>query len=241
MGGAYRVAGTAGVMFESKRGDINANVTIPMQLLIVDDHRVVREGVAAMLMQGFGGTTHVHHAPNLATALRIVAEHDDIQLVLLDLFLPGDGGPNAGFAGIEAFGRAAPQLPIVILSSSEDPRDVRRALASGALGYIPKSANPDTLTAALDLVLKGEVYVPPFILDDAGSPRLRYPGVAAGLTERQCEVLALIVRGHSNKQIARTIRISEKTVKAHVTAIFKTFGVINRTQAAGMARALGLG
>lgn len=212
-----------------------------MHLLIVDDHRVVREGVAAMLMQGFGNATRIHHAPNLVEALRIVAEHPEIEIVLLDLFLPGDGGPSAGFAGIEVLGRAAPHLPVVILSSSEEPRDVRRALAAGALGYIPKSADPETLTAALDLVLKGEIYVPPLILDDESVSRPRHPGVVAGLTERQIEVLGLIVRGHSNKQIARTMRISEKTVKAHVTAIFKTFGVINRTQAAGMARSLGLG
>lgn len=211
-----------------------------MQLLIVDDHRVVREGVAAMLTQEFGGTIHVHHAPDLAEALRIVGEHTEIELVLLDLFLPSDGGPGAGFAGIEAFDRAAPQLPVVILSSSEDPRDVRRALASGALGYIPKSAEPETLTAALDLVLKGEIYVPPFILDIEPSWNSCHPGIVAGLTGRQTEVLVLIVRGHSNKQIARTMRISEKTVKTHVTAIFKAFGVINRTQAAGMARSLGL-
>ncbi|MBC9032440.1 response regulator transcription factor [Sphingomonas sp. JC676] len=211
-----------------------------MHLLIVDDHRVVREGVAAMLMQGFGGATRVHHAPDLAEALRIVAEEPEIEVVLLDLFLPGDGGPNAGFAGIEALARAAPHLPVVILSSSEEPRDVRRALASGALGYIPKSAGPETLTAALDLVLKGEVYVPPLILEDETAPRSRNPAIVAGLTDRQVEVLAMIVRGHSNKQIARTMRISEKTVKAHVTAIFKSFGVINRTQAAAMARSLGL-
>jgi DNA-binding NarL/FixJ family response regulator len=211
-----------------------------MHLLIVDDHRVVREGVAAMLMQGFGGATRVHHAPDLAEALRVVAAEPEIEVVLLDLFLPGDGGPNAGFAGIEALARAAPHLPVVILSSSEEPRDVRRALASGALGYIPKSAGPETLTAALDLVLKGEVYVPPLILEDDAAPRPRNPAIVAGLTDRQVEVLALIVRGHSNKQIARTMRISEKTVKAHVTAIFKSFGVINRTQAAAMARSLGL-
>jgi DNA-binding NarL/FixJ family response regulator len=89
-------------------------------------------------------------------------------------------------------------------------------------------------------VLKGEVYVPPLILEDEAAPRPRNPAIVAGLTDRQVEVLALIVRGHSNKQIARTMRISEKTVKAHVTAIFKSFGVINRTQAAAMARSLGL-
>lgn len=211
-----------------------------MHVLIVDDHRVVREGVAAMLMQGFGGTTRVHHAPTLGEALRLVVEHADIEMVLLDLYLPGDGGPNAGFAGIDAFARVAPHVPVVILSSSEDPRDVRRALASGALGYIPKSAGPETLTAALGLVRKGEVYVPPLILDADSSLRDDHRGIAAGLTDRQIEVLALITRGHSNKQIARAMGISEKTVKTHVTAILKALGVINRTQAVAMARSIGL-
>lgn len=210
-----------------------------MHLLIVDDHRVVREGVAAMAAQGFGEATRVDHAASLAEALEIVASHPGLDIVLLDLFLPGEGGAAAGFAGIEALGRAAPHLPVVILSSSEEPRDVRRALAAGALGYIPKSAGPDTLTAALDLVMKGEVYVPPLVLDDVAAPQPSQGG-ASGLTERQIEVLKLIVRGHSNKQIARAMRISEKTVKAHSTAIFKVLGVINRTQAAGIARTLGL-
>ena len=211
-----------------------------MHLLIVDDHRVVREGVAAMVIQGLGQATHVHHAADLTEALQTVADRPEIEMVLLDLFLPSDGGHSAGFAGIEALGRAAPHIPVVILSSSEEPRDVRRALAAGALGYIPKSAGPETLTAALDLVLKGEVYVPPLMLDANGAPRTRNPAIGAGLTDRQVEVLAMIVRGDSNKQIARTMRISEKTVKTHVTAIFKALGVINRTQAASMARSLQL-
>lgn len=213
-----------------------------MQLLIVDDHGVVREGIAALLTQAFGSGTRIFHASSLSEALGVAAANPDIDIALLDLFLPDEGGMQAGFSGIAAFGLTYPQLPIVILSSSEDPRDVRRALACGALGYVPKSASPDTLKAALELVLKGEIYVPLLMLGDpTGIPVAGPQGASAvRLTGRQIEVLSLIVVGHSNKEIARTLNVSDKTVKAHVTGIFKAFGVTNRTQAAGLARTLGM-
>ncbi len=132
---------------------------------------------------------------------------------------------------------------MIVLSSSEDADDVRRALAAGALGYVPKSAPPRTLLSALQLVLAGDVYVPPLLL---GTPPLSARGVSAAadgqarLTERQVDVLRLVCRGASNKEIARELALSDKTVKAHVTAIFRALGVVNRTQAATAAQASGL-
>ena len=130
-----------------------------------------------------------------------------------------------------------------MLSSSEKPSDVRRALAAGALGYVPKSANSDTLMAALHLVLAGEVYVPPLLLDEPPRPiagaRVR-SDPARGLTERQFDALRLLARGLTNKEIALELELSEKTVKIHVGAIFKALGVVNRAQAAEAARREGL-
>lgn len=211
-----------------------------MQILIVDDHSVVREGVAALMLQAFGASTKILQAASLGPALETAAENPGLDVVPLDLFMADEGGSRAGFAGIEAFGRVRPELPVVILSSSEDPRDVRGALAADALGYVPKSASPETLKAALGLVLKGELYVPPLVL--GGHPitvlAAHRGGPGAQLTARQGQVLDLIVEGRSNKEIARLLRVSDKTVKAHVTGIFKALGVSNRTQAARLAQTL---
>jgi two-component system, NarL family, nitrate/nitrite response regulator NarL len=133
---------------------------------------------------------------------------------------------------------------LIVLSSSEDPNDVRLALKSGACGYVPKSASPQNILSALRLVLAGEIYVPPLMLDfdpttaDVSSRAALELGER--LTERQTEVLRQLCRGLSNKEISRALDLSEKTTKSHVTAIFKALGVVNRTQAASAARRAGI-
>ena len=206
-----------------------------MKLLIVDDHAILREGLAAMLRQA-GPDTEVVQAGDGAEGLRIAEARLDLDAVFLDLEMPGSGGMSA----IPEFGKRRPDLPVIVLSSSEDPRDVRRALALGALGYIPKSSPPRVLLSALQLVLSGNIYVPPLMLGPAAAaPRSGGADPAsagASLTERQLDVLRLLGKGLSNKEIGRDLGLSEKTVKAHVTAIFKTLNVVNRTQAASAAR-----
>lgn len=206
-----------------------------MKLLIVDDHAILREGLAAMLRQ-VGPDTVVLQAGDAAEGLRIAEAEADLDAVFLDLEMPVSGGMSA----IPEFGRRRPEVPVIVLSSSEDPRDVRHALALGALGYVPKSYPPRTLLSALQLVLSGNIYVPPLMLDAAATAaRPSGSGTAAGpraLTERQIEVLRQIGKGLSNKEIGRELGLSEKTVKAHVTAIFKALNVVNRTQAASAAR-----
>lgn len=206
-----------------------------MKLLIVDDHAILREGLAAMLRQA-GPDTEVLQASEGAEGLRIAEQHADLDAVFLDLQMPGLGGMSA----VPEFGRRRPELPVIVLSSSEDPRDVRRALALGALGYVPKSAPPQTLLSALALVLTGNIYVPPLMLEPAGPVRRSAASEAGGreglLTERQVEVLRQLSAGLSNKEIARELGLSDKTVKAHVTSIFKALDVVNRTQAACAAR-----
>jgi len=207
-----------------------------MKILIVDDHSVVREGLAALLCQSREDIA-VLQAPDGAAALTLVEDNRDLDAVLLDLAMAGLGGMPT----LLEFGRRFPDLPVIILSSSEDPQDVRQAFASGALGYIPKSATPKTLLSALQLVLQGNVYVPPFVLEEqafAPSRTLAASGAASPkLTERQIDVLKLLSAGLSNKEIANELGLSEKTVKVHVTGIFKALNVINRMQAASAARA----
>jgi two-component system nitrate/nitrite response regulator NarL len=218
------------------RGKYPASDNRAMKLLIVDDHPVLREGLAALLRQA-GPDTAVLLAGDGGEGLSIAEAHLDLDAVILDLAMPG----VVGMSAILEFGKRRPQLPVIVLSSSEDPRDVRRALASGALGYIPKSASPQTLLAALQFVLSGNVYVPTLLLDEtgavpAGTAGDGRPAAGARLTERQIDVLKLLCDGHSNKEIGRMLGLSDKTVKAHVTAIFKTLNVVNRMQAAAAAR-----
>jgi two-component system nitrate/nitrite response regulator NarL len=207
-----------------------------MQFLIVDDHPVLREGVAAVLRQTAGGA-EVLHAEDGVSALAAIARRPDIDVVFLDLMLPGSGG----LAVLEELGARHPGLPIIMLSSSEEPTDVRRALARGALGYVPKSASSSTLLAALQLVLAGEIYVPPFVVQET-SGREAEPQVAvcAVLTDRQIEVLKLMAGAQTNKQIAYQLTVSEKTVKAHVTAIFRALRVASRAEAVRTAKAAAL-
>src|SRR6202012_2771822 len=135
-------------------------------------------------------------AEGVSQGLGAADAHRDLDIVILDLMMPG----SDGFAALHEFGRRQPQLPVVVVSSSEDPRDVRRALAAGALGYIPKSAPPRTLLAAVQFVLDGNVYVPALLaqnpasaLDEAADHSARKPAVS--LTGRQIDVLRLLREG----------------------------------------------
>ena len=198
------------------------------KLLVIDDHPIVREGLAAVLRSA---GMAVLQAPGAEEALALVAAHPDIVAATLDLAMPG----LSGLAAVDALLAATPALAVIVISAREGEDDVRRALARGVRGYIPKSSRPQTLLAAVSLVLSGEVYVPPLLLgqDEAPSPS---PGSPARLTPRQVEVLDAVCAGQSNKQIAIGLGLSDKTVKAHVSAIFRSLGVVNRTQAAAAAK-----
>lgn len=207
-----------------------------MKLLIVDDHPVLREGLAALLRQA-ADQTDVRQAADATAGLALAQQNPDLDAVFLDLNMPGSGGMPA----IKEFGRLRPDLPVIVLSSSEDPHDIREALALGALGYIPKSAPPRTILSALQLVLSGSVYIPPVLLNalapGPGAERgPEGPAALSSLTDRQLDVLKQLCRGLSNKEISRAMDLSEKTVKAHITAIFRTLHVANRLQAVAVAR-----
>jgi len=211
-----------------------------MKLLIVDDHPFLRDGLAALLMQ-IGPDTTVLQARDASEGIALVDSHLDLDVIILDLAMPG----MAGLQALSEFGRKRPDLPVIVLSSSEDPRDVRRALASGALGYVPKSASQHVLLSAIRLVLNGDLYVPPLILHEKFNTTMRMTTNAEGessrlLTARQIEILKLLSEGKPNKTIATALALSEKTVKAHITAIFKALNVVNRTQAAAAGREQGI-
>ncbi|RXV65433.1 DNA-binding response regulator [Burkholderia stabilis] len=212
-----------------------------MKILIVDDHAILRDGVEMLLRQEDSNTVVVQ-AGNADDAVRMLDQHTDLDAIVLDLKLHGMNGLEA----LAVFARMRPGLPVIVLSSSEDLSAVRNAFAQGAMGYVPKSAGPRTLLSAIRIALNGERYVPPLLLDEHAAPPpegATSPPPAlrdSTLTQRQIEVLRYLAEGVPNKVIADKLGLSEKTVKAHITAIFKALNVINRTQAAAAGRKAGL-
>lgn len=206
-----------------------------MKLLVIDSDATTLDGLAA----AFGQDVCVLEARDLGEALALVAEHDDLGAVVLAV-----GAAGSALESMDAFRQARASLPVVILSGAETPRAARDALARGAAGFVPRSASPRTLLSAVRLVLDGDLYVPPLVLDEglagAGERGDAAPFRAPTLTERQIEVLRRLGDGLSNKAIARDLGVSEKTIKAHVTAILKTLNVVNRAQAATAGRDAGL-
>jgi DNA-binding NarL/FixJ family response regulator len=187
-----------------------------MNVLIVDDHPMMLEYLSGAVARAFEGTV-VRTAGDLDAALT-AARDQAPQLVLLDLALPGCDGLEA----LLRFRKHFPSVRVVIVSALEDPPLIRRALKVGAAGYIPKTTNPKVVVTALQLVATGASYVPPQAIADALASPL------AVLTERQREVLACLVRGHTAGRIARELDISLATAKHHVHAIYAAFGVSSR-------------
>jgi DNA-binding NarL/FixJ family response regulator len=199
-----------------------------MKILVADDHPLFRAGIRHVLLQ-LDVVVDIAEADDHSAVMLHLERHNDIALLLMDLAMPG----MEGLTALETLTRRYPALPIVVLSASEERTDMQSSLDSGALGFIPKSSTPAVMLHALRLVLAGGVYVPPALVQGSVA------GVTADLankrdelTPRQSAVLARVVEGKSNKAIASELGLTEATVKAHVTAVFKTLRVANRMQAA---------
>lgn len=215
-----------------------------MKILVIDDHVLIREALRRVLKE-LKREAVVLEASSGAEAEQMIAEHPDISLILLDLNLPD----RDGFALLTELRERHPTVSVVMLSGSQDRANVVRALEAGALGYIPKSAKREVMLGALRLVFAGGIYIPPEIMDRGLAPaslsgrpfkeRRQVSPSDLGLTDRQVEVLALMMRGKNNKVICRTLNLAEPTVKNHVTAILKALKVTNRTEAVIAANDLG--
>ncbi len=212
-----------------------------MHILLVDDHTLFREALLHVLHQ-LDVQVIVLEAANIQEATHLISHTRNLDLMLLDIELPGIDGLSA----LPDLRERAPTVPIVVLSGSESAEHIKRALDNGAVGYIPKTCSSHEMLAALDIVLQGDVYIPPKLLGklEASSLSLQSGSVnntlSTPLTARQFEVLELMVRGLPNKSIANTLNVAEGTVKLHVAAIMRTLGVHNRTQAVTEATRLGL-
>jgi DNA-binding NarL/FixJ family response regulator len=205
-----------------------------MKILLVDDHMLIRQATRGVLRKVRRDAVMIE-ASSGAEAMRIVAEQPDIDLVLLDLALPD----RDGFSAFVELRERYPALGIAVLSASQDPAKVRRALELGARGYIPKSAQGGVIINALRLILSGGIYVPPEILAAEGSSGETQSPKNLGLSDRQMDVLALMMQGKNNKMICRTLGLAEPTVKNNVTAILRALKATSRTEAVVIANNLG--
>ena len=202
-----------------------------MKTLLADDHPLMREGVRQVLAQ-LEPPVEIIDAHDYPSLFAQTALHPDLDLAVVDLNMPG----FVGTQGIAQFRSRFPGIPLVVLSASESPHDIRSTLDAGALGYIPKAASSTEMLTALRRVLAGDLYVPAALADvhadRSGSAPPDFASLQhCGLTARQLEVARLLAQGCANKAIAGMLSMSEGTVKVHIAAIFRAFNVTNRTEA----------
>ena len=212
-----------------------------MRILIVDDHALVRRGMNYVVKEGFPDAD-VSEAESAEAALVVLRAHK-VDLALVDVRMPDLDGLEL----LRTVKAEWPDIPVIMLSTYENAPYVKRALSDGASGYLLKDATPEDLSQAINVALSGSgnVLSPRVIqnlFDDAesssqnGSRRSEF-----SLTTRENDILGLLAEGRSNREIAQSLYLSEKTVKAHLAAIFRKLGVTNRTQAAMAAVSMGVG
>lgn len=203
------------------------------KILIVDDHPLYREGMASALRQRLPDM-EVLGADSAEEGLVALEGAPDIELVLIDVRLPG----MDGFGALALYASRYPAVARMLISGQDDPEFARRAFAAGASGFIHKSMTVMGIVSAIQRVLEGGVFNPEDQPDE-GAGGAKSQGMDTGITLRQLEVLRLLGEGRTNKEIASTLHITERTAKAHVAAIFEALGVDNRTRAVVAAQRAG--
>ena len=197
-------------------------------IIIADDHPLVRGALRQALTSSLGVTV-IREAGDLASLSKALAADEPVDLVLLDLAMPG----VSGFSGLLYLRSQHPEVPVVVVSASEDRAVMRRCVEVGAAGFIPKSTDMGEMRQAIRMVLAGEIWTPAD-LDAVLPPDAVVADMMrrlSTLTPQQLRVLMMLSQGLLNKQIAFELKVSEATVKAHVSAILQKLGVDSRTQA----------
>jgi DNA-binding NarL/FixJ family response regulator len=211
------------------------------RLLIADDHPLFRLALVQAVREVMP-EADLLEADTLMTARAVLAAHTDVDLVLLDLHMPG----NRGLMGLVELRAEYPSVAVALISANDDPAVIRRALNYGAAGYIPKRADLNAIKVGLRAVLNCEEYVPEDLraavaAGQSSNADRELAERLSTLTPQQLRVLVLVAEGQLNKQIADALTIQERTVKAHLTAIFEKLGVRNRTQASAILHQLETG
>lgn len=204
----------------------------PPTLLVADDHPLFRAALIQVLHERFAPLQTLE-AASAATLGQALQDHPEVELVLLDLAMPG----ARGFSALLHVRGEYPQVPVVVISSNDHPRVIRRAQQFGAAGFIPKSAPAEDMGAAIRAVLDGGSWFPPMAAERSEADAA-LAAKFAQLTPQQFRVLLCLADGLLNKQIAHELGLAENTVKVHVTAILKKLECYSRTQAAVLVKSL---
>lgn len=199
-----------------------------VRLIIVDDHPLFRGALSQALNATVNGA-RVEEAQSLDELTALLAKNDDVDLVLLDLAMPG----VLGLSGLLFLRAQYPGIPVVVVSATEDRAIIRRCIEYGASGFVPKSQPVENIRAAVQAVLAGKLWTPPDVDLNGGKPAENADLLSriSSLTPQQLRVLMMLAEGLPNKLIAYKLGVSEATIKAHVSQILTKLGVDSRTQA----------
>ena len=196
---------------------------------IADDHPLFRSALLEVINHNFSNVT-ISESSDLESTLKVLEENTDIDLLLLDLHMPG----SQDLFGLITVREKFPSVPVAVVSANENPTVINRAMGHGASAYIPKSASAKTLHQAIKALTEGEQWLPantPEQIVPISNEEKSLASKIATLTPQQYRVLYYLREGWLNKQIGYELGVTEATIKAHITAIFRKLGVTNRTQA----------
>ena len=205
-----------------------------MNILVADDHQLFLDGIRHILKK-LDTVVDITETTDAAQAIEILESGQSFELVLVDLSMPGMDGMSI----LQRMQERKVWLPLVVVSGEEDSFKIRSALDAGALGFIPKAHSSQQMLSALKAILDGEIYIPENIEKQINNLATRRPPAEAGgngalkssgITKRQFDVLQLMAKGYSNKQIATSLFLTEHTVKAHISALFTALNAGNRTE-----------
>ena len=203
-----------------------------MKVLVADDHEFVRCGLVSELKEVLRDAIFVESS-NAAGVLKILESDSDITLAILDLYMPDSND----YKLIETVCKKYPNLIVIVITASEDSKDMRAAHDCGASGYIPKTAGKDIVLYAIQLILAGGTYFPKEIFSEPMRNDITdIQKKVSELTKRQKEVLELLLEGKTNKNIANSLNLAENTVKIHVTSILRALDFNRRSQVIAAVR-----
>lgn len=207
-------------------------------LLIADDHPLYRDALRISLEARLSEVTILETA-DMASTVEMLNNQPDIDLLLLDLHMPG----SEDLFGLLHIRKLYPDIPVAVVSGLEEPELVSKVINAGAMGFVPKVTSADEIVKAIDEMLEGEIWVPDTLSEQVSASDDEFSELAdkvSSLTPSQYKVLCLLRDGLLNKQIGFELGIAEKTVKTHVTSIFRKLDINNRTQAVLIANQLKL-
>jgi DNA-binding NarL/FixJ family response regulator len=214
-----------------------------MNALVIDDHPVFVSALVGIL-EGMPQRIQAQSAHSIEEALSKIEANPDLSFILLDLGLPG----LDGLSFLRILEKRRLTVPVIVISSQEEPESIRGCVDAGAIGFIPKSHSPKQVREAIEHMLRGEIYLPPQALAEqtvsnpcpASTAPLPGPCASLGLTQRSYQVLCCLAEGRTNKEIANRLEISVHTVKAHLARLTECLHTNNRTDTVQEAIRLGL-